>query len=449
MPLTSGALPLKKPLIVTLGVLLLAVLLPLGVAAWALARALDEAPASVVQAHSTQATAVSLHRLLDRQKIKTVIQGQPARIEWPAAELSSAWNDILKRTFQGAGFIDHGTGSATIYAALPTDRTPLRALSALGAWLNVSLAIAQTPEGPPSLTHVQVGQLPVPPGMAWWLLDLALHDQPGAQELMRIAHDTVLQVELGAQRVAVQVHWRDDLQSRTILTMVPPDDRPRLTAYQAALTRLLAPPPQATGWERFQPVPLIKVLPPLFELAQQRSMGAIMSGKDLQEPDLAARENRAALLSVSLYVLQNAMGKPTHPAEPHRMLLLHQREDFALHFVVSALVASDIGGRLTDIIGTYKEMSDETDGSGFSFNDLAADRAGVLFGQRSQHDAINLQLKASQAREDVDLMPDVADLPEYLTPEQFRAQYGNTGSATYRSMMDSIEERVRRSAVLN
>ena len=39
--------------------------------------------------------------------------------------------------------------------------------------------------------------------------------------------------------------------------------------------------------------------------------------------------------------------------------------------------------RLSDVIGLYKEIEDSRGGSGFSFNDIAADRAGTRFGEKA------------------------------------------------------------------
>jgi uncharacterized protein YfiM (DUF2279 family) len=57
------------------------------------------------------------------------------------------------------------------------------------------------------------------------------------------------------------------------------------------------------------------------------------------------------------------------------------RYDSAQHFVISAALAAWAGEPAANAIGVYKEIDDSRRGSGFSFADLAADRAGTRFGE--------------------------------------------------------------------
>ena len=50
--------------------------------------------------------------------------------------------------------------------------------------------------------------------------------------------------------------------------------------------------------------------------------------------------------------------------------------DLAQHFIVSAVIAAAGGTPIAAAAGVYKELNDARDGSGFSFSDIAADRAG-------------------------------------------------------------------------
>ena len=62
-------------------------------------------------------------------------------------------------------------------------------------------------------------------------------------------------------------------------------------------------------------------------------------------------------------------------------LTLNGRHDSAQHFVISAALAAWAGEPVAEAIGLYKELDDARRGSGFSFADLAADRAGTRFGE--------------------------------------------------------------------
>jgi uncharacterized protein YfiM (DUF2279 family) len=128
---------------------------------------------------------------------------------------------------------------------------------------------------------------------------------------------------------------------------------------------------------------------------------------------------------------------------PHQVLL-SQRDDFAKHFIVSAALAASDGSPLADAVGLNKEIADSRGGSGFSFNDIAADRAGVCFGESAAKSATanKLQAKVAAGIIESDLMPAAADLPEYLPETEFKRRFGGIDGVEYKKMMAKIEQRV-------
>ena len=82
---------------------------------------------------------------------------------------------------------------------------------------------------------------------------------------------------------------------------------------------------------------------------------------------------------------------------------------------------------------------------GFSFHDLAADRAGTRLGtlvvQPSVAPARLQRLRARGLRE-VDLLPDMRDLPEFLGEAEFRRRFGGVDQPAYRRMAADIERRL-------
>jgi hypothetical protein len=122
---------------------------------------------------------------------------------------------------------------------------------------------------------------------------------------------------------------------------------------------------------------------------------------------------------------------------------LRQRQDFALHFLISAVIAAEAGTPLADAVGLWKELADaRSGGSGFSFNDLAADRAGTRFGELAVGDPTRLQQRIAAGVGDADLLPQVSDLPEHLPEAEFVARYGGVGGAAYNRMLATIESRL-------
>jgi len=127
---------------------------------------------------------------------------------------------------------------------------------------------------------------------------------------------------------------------------------------------------------------------------------------------------------------------------------LRGREDWARHYCLSAALAVMETPFMSDTGGLIKEELDAVArGSGFSFGDLAADRAGVRFAQaatasESAAQAMQARLQAGYSADD--LFPAAGDLPENLTIEQFRRDYGGVGSKRYRQTVGEIEARLDR-----
>jgi len=112
-----------------------------------------------------------------------------------------------------------------------------------------------------------------------------------------------------------------------------------------------------------------------------------------------------------------------------RTLTLQGRDDLAQHFLISAGIAAAGGSRLADAVGLFKELDDSRSGSGFSFTDLAADRAGVRFAESATGpNAARLQgLLADKAEESL-FMPRVRDLPEFMPEDELVRRFGGVDS---------------------
>lgn len=121
---------------------------------------------------------------------------------------------------------------------------------------------------------------------------------------------------------------------------------------------------------------------------------------------------------------------------------LHNRRDWAQHFVVSCALTEIVGATLAEQIGVLKEEYDMLPGgSGFSFADLAADLAGIDFALRLKHSEISL--KAIQEQFQVmDFVPPLKDLREGLTLKQFARNYGSTPDKRFRAAVGTLRKRI-------
>jgi hypothetical protein len=84
-------------------------------------------------------------------------------------------------------------------------------------------------------------------------------------------------------------------------------------------------------------------------------------------------------------------------------------------------------------------------GSGFSFSDLAADAAGnrfALAATRSPGAARRTQRLIMRGVSVEDYLPEMHDLPEGLTRDQFQEEYGGLGGEGTQRVVDEIDRRL-------
>lgn len=412
---------LRRALLALTALALLAVLLALALAVQAAPRWQPPAPMSagdVARAQDflrrndpRQRPAGRLHVLLASEQELNLLAGQ-----------------LLARAAPGGGArVTLGPGNALLQASLPLPHSPV------GGWLNVEATLRQT-AGLPEVKALRVGRLPLPGWVAEWLLD-RLVVQLGVTEQGRLAHDMVQHVAMAPGRLVLVYAWQDDSYQRLLGTLLPPAAQQRLKAYSEHLAGLMQ---DAAGGS----VSLAQLLPPMFQLARERSVGGD-----------ALEENRAVLLALALHASGRSPAALVPAARRWRQpppvtVTLTGRDDFPQHLLISAVLALEGGGPLADAIGVYKEVADSRSGSGFSFNDIAADRAGTRLGLLARSAPAQLQERLARPLRESDVMPDVADLPEFMSESAFLAAYGGIDAPPYRRMLADIERRLDALALL-
>ena len=119
-----------------------------------------------------------------------------------------------------------------------------------------------------------------------------------------------------------------------------------------------------------------------------------------------------------------------------------------LHFIYSAGITLATQQGIGFAAGEFKELLDSgSGGSGFSFADLAADRAGIAFvkaATASESGAQHLQQSIVAHKDESAFFPSISGLSEGLSAAQFRRMYGSTESQEYRSQVELIDERIAR-----
>jgi hypothetical protein len=219
--------------------------------------------------------------------------------------------------------------------------------------------------------------------------------------------------------------------------LFPEADSQRMLAYYEELARI-------ADQYAARRVSLDKVFPPLFKLAAARTT----------ESGQPQAENRALLLALTMHVLGMNISRFIEvPRAPHRQLLhlsLLGRHDFVQHYLISAALTVSAGSGLAGAIGEFKELDDSRGGSGFSFADLLADRAGIRLAAMAtgtEQQARLLQQRMGGPLSETDFMPDIDDLPEGIMELEFKHRYRDLDSKNYRIVEDEIEQRLSRCKV--
>lgn len=168
----------------------------------------------------------------------------------------------------------------------------------------------------------------------------------------------------------------------------------------------------------------------------------------------AARENRAAILAlgyllghprIRTFVGPDIVRPSDEVKEVFRKVTLSNRQDWTQHYTVSAALQVLSNAFASMDVGVLKEELDAVGGSGFSFGDLLADRAGTMFAIRatqSESAASAMQVRIVNGFAVTDFIPDAADLPEGLSDEVFKRRYGGVGGAEYQRLIAEIDGRI-------
>jgi hypothetical protein len=192
-----------------------------------------------------------------------------------------------------------------------------------------------------------------------------------------------------------------------------------------------------------------EVLEIAFASARERSAGGSAVG-----------ENRAAILALGLLLghprIEGFVGDVLDEGDRMRAerlegARLRGRADWSRHYLVSAALTVLSAEAPSNAVGLLKEELDAAGGSGFSFGDLLADRAGTTFAVAATRDeaaARALQDRLAAGFVLPEFFPEAADLPEDLQDAELQARYGGVGGAGYAGVVDEIEQRLSTCAAL-
>lgn len=117
------------------------------------------------------------------------------------------------------------------------------------------------------------------------------------------------------------------------------------------------------------------------------------------------------------------------------------RADLTKHFFVSAHLATAIDSATADKMGIAKETIDAQIKSGFSFPDIAANRAGVRFAESVLSGRLSLAQLATNFRV-LSFTPSIEGLSEGLKTAEFVEAFGGVGDERFERQLKEINRRI-------
>ncbi|MDO8845274.1 hypothetical protein [Methylicorpusculum sp.] len=384
--------------------------------------ALEDEPKLKKQADMTPARIARVKQLIQMNDPRRLRSGAVVMARLRQEELDLAVNYFANQYAQAVAGLVIEKGRAIVEATVTLPANPF------GRFINVKLEIKQT-QKLPLIERLQLGDLPIPAVLANNVVNYLLANSQTLFDWQEF-NKTVRNIRFEPRQLVITYQWRTDLPARLSGILLSPQELSQIEFYQRRLAEL-------TQKSR-PPINLTDLMQPLFSEAKERSQ----NGE-------AVKENRAVILVLAFYANQKNLSKlisqsKTWSRPNWRSVKLQNREDLTKHYLVSALLAAYAGTPLADAVGLYKEIEDSKGGSGFSFIDIAADRAGTLMGELAvagEQQARQVQSLLATGAES-DIMPKTSDLPEFISEAEFMRRYGGTQGKAYQQMMNEIERRI-------
>ncbi len=384
---------------------------------------IDDAPMVAVQpALSAQTAERGLQRLSEHDP-RRLRAGDRRTLELSANELQAVMQTAA-RTLPGL----------RASSVLGRDQWSIRGSMPLPAqhWLNVELALG-TGSGELRIDGLHVGWLDLPAPLARGLVSVStpwLLERSGFTGNREWLADAVRGIRLAPDRLQLDYTWSPDMLHAGMHALLPAGEAGRLAIHHAALSEAVSAL-QTQGDNDLLP-PLQK----LFSLARARG-----------ETGDASAEQASALLAIALFI------NGRHPADlipeaadwpriPPHTLTLRGREDLAQHYIGSALLALRAGAPWANAIGLSKETRDARKGSGFSFTDLLADRAGTRLGEQIAAGRGDVAEHLSAGPQVDEVLPPVTGLAEFMPEAEFRRRFGGVGGPGYMAVIRDIDARI-------
>ncbi|WP_126174502.1 hypothetical protein [Altericroceibacterium xinjiangense] len=297
----------------------------------------------------------------------------------------------------------------------------------LGFWMNAEATATGQHDGFP-VYRLRVGRVTFPQfasrwfaDAAWWALGLAGARLPSLDELVR-------QVRIDDQQVTARIALPRSTGVFDSIMAVSSE-----SVDQQLVRKIYCQAATEQREDRVDALPLM--VNRIFAKSPSHGADSYSRAAFIALSLLVVGEEAEALVPDAAALAQNCPRR-------NRPVYLHGREDLAKHWTLSAALTSVLGEKAAANIGEWKELDDSlAGGSGFSFVDLAADRAGLQTALRSfdVKTASQTTRELSTAR-DNDLLPSsLLEAPEGLSNASFADRFGSLEERKYRQAIAHID----------
>lgn len=402
------------------------IVLLVAAAIFLVSRALEDQPL-VSRGEEVSTAAISRARdILRRNDPRRLAPNTTREVRLAGPDLEALLNFAARRGIPGAASLDLRQGGADVRYTATLPR--LLADLGVGRFVNVEASLGAS-GSQIDIEQVRIGRIPLPGALFETLLAQYIRHTDLAPEVA-LLKKTISKIAITPADVSVTYVWQPALLDSARNLALSPADQQRLAAAQRLFVDTLGH--TAPGSRK---VALADVLGPLLQQAGQQP------GAD------RAQAYRDVLLVAALHLSGRNIAALIPDAarwpKPRPVTLtLRERGDLAQHFVISAAIAAQAGAPLAKAVGLDKEIDDSQRGSGFSFVDLAADRAGTRLGQLAARSPERLAAAVAAGLTDAALLPPIDGLPEHMMADEFSRRFGSPEAPAYRQMSDEIDRRI-------
>ncbi len=349
-------------------------------------------------------------------------------LELSQEDLNLATNYLLNRYTNSAARIEL-KNKAVRFTVTMTLPKPL----IFGKFVNISFKLGnEKPSDRPRLTKFKAGALLLPAKFAALIIDTIIQNTQ-LNNYFILATRPLKSVDINEQRVIISYFSSKETRKHARNIITHDIEPPELNIYQIKLNEVINK--HNPAWR----LSLADLLKPTFQLAFERS-----------SIENAISENKLAIMAVNNYVnhtetnpfLTDSVLKQANLYYP---TFLYKRTDLAQHFIGSAAITASLNRDVAKVMGEEKELSDANGGSGFSFVDLTADKAGTRFGElatSTPENARKAQKAMAEIKDYADFMPDPSDLPEHMNDAEFKSRFDSIDSPVYKELSKEIDNRI-------